>query len=185
MAMAERAASNLFFGPLDCAHAVDLFLTRGEKLMDELHRHRSFADRGRDALDRTLPHIAGRKNARHRCLQKKWLPLQWPGAGLSDLLSGLHEALAIQIDRGRQPFRVSTSPVNCLGPSTVTTSPEEPSRISTSPLLTTNNFSSCSPAASSVSPTLNCLEVANFARVAICSSSSSGQAASIFGNAVG
>jgi hypothetical protein len=74
--------------------------------MDQLHRHRSFADGGRDALDRTLPHIAGRKNARHRCLQKKWLPLQWPGAGLSDLLSGLHEALAIQIDRGRQPFRV-------------------------------------------------------------------------------
>jgi hypothetical protein len=84
----------------------DLFLTRSQKLMNELYRHRSFADCGRDALDRTLPHIAGGKNARHCCLQKKWLSLQWPGAGLSDLLAGLHEPLAIEIDSGRQPFRV-------------------------------------------------------------------------------
>ena len=74
--------------------------------MDQLHRHRSFADGGRDALDRTLAHIAGGKNAWNCCLQKKWLSLQWPGAGLSDLLSGLHEPLAIEINPGRQPFRV-------------------------------------------------------------------------------
>src|SRR5512133_427620 len=83
-----------------------LFLARGQELMDELYRHRSFTDCSRDALDRTLPHIAGGKNARHCCLQKKWLSLQWPGAGLRGLLSRLHEPVAIEIDPGRQPFRV-------------------------------------------------------------------------------
>src|SRR5581483_3045524 len=83
-----------------------LFLARGQKLMNELYRHRSFANCGRDALDRTLAHIARGKNAGHCCLQKKWLSLQWPGARLNDLLSGLYEPLAIEIDTGRQPFRV-------------------------------------------------------------------------------
>jgi hypothetical protein len=84
----------------------DLFLARGQKLMNELYRHRSFADCGRNTLDRTLPHIAGGKSAGHCCLQKKWLSLQSPRAGLSDLLPGLHEAVAIELDRGWQPFRV-------------------------------------------------------------------------------
>src|SRR4051794_29809234 len=46
---------------------------RCEVLVDRPYRARSFTDRGRDTLERTMPHVADCEHARHRGLERQRL----------------------------------------------------------------------------------------------------------------
>src|SRR5271157_1980846 len=78
-------------------------------LMDELHRHRSFADTRSDPLHRTMPYIAHREDARNVGLEQEWITLEHPALGalsVADQIgAGQEEAPLVSLHQISQPVR--------------------------------------------------------------------------------
>ena len=74
--------------------------------MHRSHRARSFADRGRDALHRTLPHVADREHAGQRRLERQGRARRVLGAGrdrVGQRAVGEDEAVAVERDAVAEP----------------------------------------------------------------------------------
>src|SRR6185369_12356629 len=107
---------------LNCAgycdrHVQDFFLRLvhrsyhlAEILMYEGDRNRTFADAGRDPLDRTVSHIADYKDARHVRFQKPRIavhqPAFWPGSIAHQIATGKYEPMLIAFYDVSEPLRV-------------------------------------------------------------------------------
>ena len=50
----------------------------GEELVEELDRDGAFAHRGRDPLDRAVPHVTGGEHARHARLEEERTAVERP-----------------------------------------------------------------------------------------------------------
>src|SRR5690242_10882507 len=61
--------------------APSLILHRAQILMDKLDGIGAFADAGRNALDRTVAHVAGGENTGHAGLEEPGSPFERPGFG--------------------------------------------------------------------------------------------------------
>ena len=76
--------------------------------MREIHGDGAFADRRGDALDRSVTHIAGNKDARHARLEQVRLSRHLPGGGqlafLAQIGSGEQVAGVVTQNSGRQPL---------------------------------------------------------------------------------
>src|SRR3977135_4303743 len=98
--------------------------------MNELHRHRSFADTGSDALHRTMPHIAHRKYSGNICFEQEWIPVECPALGVlpvtDEIGSSQKEAAFVALDQISQPVgswqgsnkdedRISRNPLHFVG----------------------------------------------------------------------
>src|SRR6267378_2228215 len=78
-------------------------------LMDELHRHRSFADSRSHTFYRTVAHIAHGKNAGNIGLKQERIPVEPPSlralAVTYEIRTGQEETARIPLDDIRQPIR--------------------------------------------------------------------------------
>jgi hypothetical protein len=86
--------------------------------MDELHGHRPFADAGRHALHRTVPHVAHGENARNVRLEQEGIPSSaqplGPLAVPDQIGTGEDEAAFVALDtspsqsvRGSAPIKMN------------------------------------------------------------------------------
>src|SRR4030088_641566 len=75
--------------------------------MDELHRYRSLADTRSDALHRTMPHIADRKDSGNICLEQERVPVKRPPLGTFSVANKIgtsqKEAPLVSFDQISQP----------------------------------------------------------------------------------
>src|SRR3954467_6036797 len=78
-------------------------------LVHELNRHRSFADRGSDALDRIGAHIARGKDSSAAGLEQEWLPFYPPVRRLRQGSSSPDKTAVVFLDFHREPI----SPRQC------------------------------------------------------------------------
>jgi hypothetical protein len=83
--------------------------------MDQLHRRRALADRGREALDRAGPHVAGGEDSRSARLEGKRravaaVPRQVEMRELQ-LLPGDDEAVVVERDRIAEPAVQGSAPM--------------------------------------------------------------------------
>ena len=86
LGLAEEPGNLIVGQASECWNASQQFqcfrhLYLAQVLMDELHRHRSFANAGSHALDGSVTHIAHRKDAWHICFQKERISLERPALG--------------------------------------------------------------------------------------------------------
>src|SRR5207244_6703695 len=77
-----------------------------QRLVDERDRHAALADRGRDALDRSVADVTAGEDARHARLEQIGITLELPGAAGRHVRAGQHEAARIESDLGRKPRRL-------------------------------------------------------------------------------
>src|SRR5215472_17471921 len=97
------------------AVAVDASISNPRQMgMHELNRDRTFADAGRDTLDRPMPYVAHRKHSGNARFQKEWFPLQRPAirarALLEKVRSGEDKSAVVALDKAFEPFGASRRP---------------------------------------------------------------------------
>src|SRR5690242_17672282 len=89
--------------------APSLILHRAQILMDKLDGIGAFADAGRNALDRTVAHVAGGENTGHAGLEEPGSPFERPGFGrlavAEQVGTGKHKTFCLALDDTGKPFR--------------------------------------------------------------------------------
>src|SRR6266404_2333321 len=81
--------------------------------MNELHRHRSFADTRSNALHGTMPHIADRKDSGNICFEQVWIPVERPPLGTFSVANKIgtsqQETALVSLDQISQPVSARQS----------------------------------------------------------------------------
>src|SRR4030088_1458642 len=77
--------------------------------MEELPRYRSFANTRSDALHRTMPHIAHRKDSGNICFEQEWISVERPAPGTfpvaNKVWASQEEPPLVSLDQISQPVR--------------------------------------------------------------------------------